>query len=179
MRSKTLFLALAATWAPLLTGSEAQAWIGDGFGYTVPGPNGYQQGFGRYGGLYTPTGGGDYQTGGSFRGVYHSAMGFGYPTSWNQDGRDNLFSPGNLINPSSGDARAGVRSGGAIWVSSLSCPGCRHSSGLSSPRMSSISGVFLGKSNRRSTNNTASSAVRILRGLESCFSHYSLRLFTV
>jgi hypothetical protein len=61
--------------------------------------------------LYTPAAGGDYQTGGSFSGVYNSAMGFGYPTSWNRNGRDDLFSVGNLMNPSSGNTRAtGIRS---------------------------------------------------------------------
>jgi hypothetical protein len=75
MRQKVLPLVMVAALAALLTAAEARAWIGDGFGYVAPWPNGqYNAGgsVGRYGGLYY--GGGGYQYN-NYSGAYRASFG--------------------------------------------------------------------------------------------------------
>jgi hypothetical protein len=77
VRKKTLPLIVIATLWSLLTAAEARAWIGQGFGYSTPGPNGeYNAGgrVGRYGGLYYGGGGYNYN---NYSGAYRSAFGYG------------------------------------------------------------------------------------------------------
>jgi hypothetical protein len=75
MPKKVLPLVLVTALASLLTAAKAHAWIGDGFGYVAPGPNGqYNAGgsVGRYGGLYY--GGGGYQYN-NYSGAYRASFG--------------------------------------------------------------------------------------------------------